>query len=118
MAQRAVSTRSVTVRRAMDRVLAAEKAAQDALNTTRQEARQIAAEARETARRISERTQERISRIHAACERRSRAEIKRLKAEAEVPESETSDDPAGRGRVTRAAARVASYLTRAVDGEE
>lgn len=96
---------------AIAQVLAAERAARDAMAAVHDEAAHIGEQARAQARTLAERTQRRIRRLRAAFERRTDAEVAALRAQADAlaaPHEPGSDEAA---RVDEAVARLAAQLT-------
>lgn len=65
-----------TVEEAMNQVLEAERAAEEAIADCRQEAQQILQAARERAQRIAERTDERLAHCHMRCSAKLARELK------------------------------------------
>ncbi len=96
---------------AIAQVLAAERAARDAIASARDEAAHIAEQSRAQARALAERTQRRIRRLRAAFEQGADAEVSALQAQADAllaPHDIGSDEAA---RVDNAVARLAAQLT-------
>jgi vacuolar-type H+-ATPase subunit H len=98
------------VREAMDRVLAAERAAQAEIDDARDQVRELLRQARDEVRRIEERARRRQARIHAACESRATAEIERLRREAGLAANASSDGKEF-ALVEAACHRLAAVLT-------
>jgi len=99
------------IREAMDAVLEAEREAQATMTETRKEADAILAQARQQARRIQTRTQDRMTRMHAACELRSAAEVKAMKREAVSAMSSATRDHDESAAIQQAALRLAERMT-------
>ena len=95
----------------MDRVLAAEREAQEQLEACRAEADQILAGARERARVIADTTQRRISRIHAASHRQTADRIRSMRRETSKLSEEIDYEPSHSGAVDEAARILAKRLT-------
>ncbi len=105
------SDRPMSVREAMDRVLAAEREAQEQLETCRKEADRIISAAREKARGIQETTHGRISRIHAASSRATAARIRNMRRETARKSAAIDYEPTQSEAVNHAARRLARRLT-------
>lgn len=105
------ATQPLSVREAMDRVLAAERDAQEQIESCRKETERILAEARDTARRIRETTQHRIRRIHEAAHRETAQRIWQMRHEAAAAKAAIEDEPAQSSAVGSAAYRLALRLT-------
>lgn len=117
MGERA-STQRVPVRQAMDRVLAAERAAQGEIDACRLDADRILAEAREQARHILETAQGRIARIHAASSRDTADRIRQMRRESARDRAAIEDEPSHLAAVSRAAQELARRLTSRDHGDE
>ncbi|UCC15043.1 MAG: hypothetical protein JSW21_03585 [Gammaproteobacteria bacterium] len=103
--------RPMSVREAMDRVLAAEREAQGQIETCRSDAEQILSDARDRARRIKETTQRRISDVHAASHRQTAARIREMRREAAQLGAAIDYEPAQSKAVSEAAKHLARRLT-------
>ena len=99
------------IREAMDAVLEAEREAQATMQETRKEADVSLAQARQQARLIQTRTQDRITRMHAACEQRTAAEVKALKRDAVSAMSTAARDHDESAAIQQAALRLAERMT-------
>lgn len=117
MADRSTA-RPVSVREAMNRVLAAERDAQGQLDACRQETERILSEARETARRIRETMQRRIRRIHKAAHHETAERIWQMRHEAAAAKAAIEDDPRQSAAVEAAAEQLALRLTSRDRGDE
>ncbi|MBE0547051.1 MAG: hypothetical protein IH627_05185 [Rubrivivax sp.] len=96
---------------AIAQVLAAERAAREAMASARLEAAHIGEQSRAQVRGLAERTQRRIRRLRTAFERRTDTEVAALRAQAAAlvaPHEFGSDEAA---RVDEAVARLAAQLT-------
>jgi cell division septum initiation protein DivIVA len=101
----------MSVREAMDRVLAAEREAQEQLEACQAEADRIIAAAREKSRGIQETTRGRISRIHAASNRETAARIRGMRRDTAKKSAAIDYEPTQSEAVARAARRLARRLT-------
>lgn len=101
----------MSVREAMDRVLAAEREAQEQLEACQVEADRIIAAAREKTRGIQETTRGRIGRIHAASNRETAARIRSMRRETAKKSAAIDYEPTQSEAVARAARRLARRLT-------
>ncbi|MEJ2515941.1 MAG: hypothetical protein P8080_06190 [Gammaproteobacteria bacterium] len=110
------STGNVDAAAAIEKVLAAEQAVREDMESCRREAQAILETAREKGRRITRRATGRISRLHARCDELSEQRIATIRAEAlaQAPRTELND--ADRETVTEAARRMAARLTRPEHG--
>ncbi|MDH4031460.1 MAG: hypothetical protein OEU49_11475 [Chromatiales bacterium] len=103
--------RPMSVREAMDRVLAAEREAQAQIESCRTDAERIQSDARDRARRIKETTQRRISDVHAASHRQTAARIREMRREAARLRAAIDYEPAQSTAVRKAAQNLARRLT-------
>ncbi len=105
---------SMTVREAMDRVLGAERDAEQELEASRREAAEIVAAARSRARLIQEAGERRAGHVHRLVNRSLAARIRELRREA--AEESASYDYAQEHSL--AVARAASELARRLTSHE
>jgi len=103
--------RPMSVREAMDRVLAAEREAQRQIESCRADAEGILSDARDRARRIKETTQRRISDVHAASHRQTAARIREMRRETAQLGAAIDYEPAQSTAVSKAAQNLARRLT-------
>jgi vacuolar-type H+-ATPase subunit H len=97
--------------RAMEEVLAAERAAREAIEACRTSAESTLEAAREDARRITRRATSRITRLHARCEQIAAARIAELREELNRDPPHIVPDAADLASLEAAAARLAARLT-------
>jgi vacuolar-type H+-ATPase subunit H len=109
MAQRRSEPDSDPVVAAIERVLHAERAAEQKLTDCRERAQAILAAARDCAAAITRRADARISSVHTAYLHKVQAELASLRAPSAVADSGQSRD--GTAALQAAAARVAAQLT-------
>lgn len=102
----------------LDRILAAEREAEDAVAAEQIEAERRLEHARQQARRIAKRTEERVTRVRAACEERVEAELSQLRAEERGRAERAEDLEANLERQRAAIERVAAWLTAAPPGRD
>jgi vacuolar-type H+-ATPase subunit H len=95
----------------MDRVLQAEKEAQDAVADAREQAREILREAREHVRQIEERARAWRGRVHRACEDRAQGHMDRMRHEAGLIAADIPTESEESELVSAACARLAARLT-------
>ena len=106
-----VSESPLSVREAMDAVLAAEREAQDALVEAQSEANAILADAHQQARRIQERGEQRIARMQESVNRALAARIREMRKSASRKSESFEYDPSRSAAIERAAAELARRLT-------
>lgn len=105
---------AMDVAAAMNKVLAAERAAQQAVESARAEAAAIVADARRRAREQLEQSERLARLVHGRTEKVAQARAEKLMLEAACP---LPDDPeAAAARVRRAIERLAMRLTESRDG--
>lgn len=105
---------SVANAAAVESVLAAERAAELALQAERERALAVLSAARARAGAIFKRSDERISRLHVAMEARIEAEIARRRRDLLSFEVQPANDPhvgIGREALARAVSRLAARMT-------
>ena len=111
MGRLTVSESPLSVREAMDRVLAAEREAQESLAAAHQEADEILAAARQQARRIQDRGEHRIDRVQTSMNRAIAARIREMRKSASRKTESFEYDPSRSAAIERAAAELARRLT-------
>lgn len=94
----------------LDRVLRAEREAEEAVDAARAEAERTIEEARERARAIGRRTEERIARARIACAEQTEREIEALRAAEEDRTERVERLSEQAGSRDAAVARVAAWL--------
>jgi hypothetical protein len=99
------------VEAAIAHVLAAERAAHDAVASARRDAAQIAEQARETARRLALRTDLRLHAVRAAFDAGATAEVGALEAQAAALVAAHELTPAEIASVERAVTALARAMT-------
>jgi cell division septum initiation protein DivIVA len=96
---------------AMNKVLAAEKDARQALEASSSEARTLLQQARSTAERIVQRSDQRITRIHHHCSHAVAAAVSQLQREQQLKVSRFDSAAVDADAVTAVVEKIAELLT-------
>lgn len=107
-----------SVREAMDRVLAAEREAQQQIEACSLEKEAILAAAREQEQRIRDITDRRIDRVNTASQRATAARIRELRRESAEQIAHIDHKPGNTTVIARAAAELALRLTSRDTGDQ
>ncbi len=111
MAAGRTDDRTGSVREAMDRVLAAEREAQEQIEACAQEKEAILADARDREQRIRDITETRIGRVNTSAQRATAARVRELRRESAEQLAHIDHEPGNTAIIARASAELARRLT-------